>query len=85
MNTEFITELNGSTVRLLVFGQIGKLVARKLESFSVNILVYDPYVSDAIIKELACHSVDFETISKGSDILSVHMRLTPETRIKKSG
>lgn len=79
LNTEFIPELNESTVGLIGFGYNGKLVARKLRSFDMNILVHDPYVSDEIIEELGGHPVDFKTLLKESDIVSIHVKLTPET------
>lgn len=80
LNTEFIPELNGSTVGLVGFGHNGKLVAGTLSSFNVNILVHDPYVSNEIIEESGCHPVDFETLLKESDIVSIHVKLTPETQ-----
>lgn len=78
-NTEFIPELNGSTIGIAGFGQNGRLVAEKLQSFDVNILVHDPYVPETIIEGAGCHPVDLETLLKESDIVSLHVRLTSET------
>jgi D-3-phosphoglycerate dehydrogenase / 2-oxoglutarate reductase len=80
-NTENIPELNGSTVGLLGLGQTGRLVAQKLRSFSLGrLLVFDPYVDDAEIEAVGGVSADLNTVLSESDIVSLHVRLTKETR-----
>lgn len=79
-NTELIPELNGSTIGLIGFGKIGQLVAKKLQSFEVKILVYDPYQKEEIIEKAGCVKVDLKTLLKESDIVSLHVRLTSETK-----
>jgi len=79
-NTEFIPELNGSTVGILGYGQTGRLVAKKLVSFDVDILVHDPFVSKGVIEADGFRAVDLTTLLKESDILTVHVRLTPQTQ-----
>jgi D-3-phosphoglycerate dehydrogenase len=79
-NTEFIPELNGSTVGILGYGQTGRLVAKKLVSFDVEILVHDPFISKEAIEADGFKAVDFETLLRESDIVSVHVRLTPQTQ-----
>jgi D-3-phosphoglycerate dehydrogenase len=79
-NTEFIPELNDSTIGIVGYGRNGRLVAQKLRSFSAHILVHDPYVNDREIESASCRPVDLPTLLKGSDIVTLHVRLTPETR-----
>lgn len=79
-NTEFIPELNGSTIGIVGYGQNGRLVVEKLRSFDVHILVHDPFVSADVIKNAMCTPVDFETLLRESDIISLHAQLTPETQ-----
>ncbi len=79
-NTEFIPELNGSTIGLVGFGQTGRLVARKLQSFEARLLVHDPFVDDKTIAETGCAKVELDTLLRESDIISLHVRLTDKTR-----
>lgn len=66
-------ELDGKTVGLIGYGNMGKAFARKLQGFDVTVLCYDikPNVGDAI-----CKQVSLEEIQEKAAILSIH---TPET------
>jgi len=79
VNSEMIPELQGKTIGLIGFGYIGQLVARKLTGFQVNILTYDPFVSEEIIKKYNAKQVDLSTLMKESDFISLHARLSKET------
>lgn len=68
-----------STVGLAGFGRIPQLVAKKLSGFGVRILAYDPYINEAAAKEFSVESVDFETLCRESDYISVHCPLTKDT------
>ncbi len=70
-----IKRFEGSTVGLLGFGSIPKSVATKLSGFEVNILAYDPFVSEAQMKELDVKKVELDTLFKESDYLSLHTPL----------
>jgi len=79
-NSEMVPELKSRNIGLVGFGYIGRLVARKLSGFGVNVLVHDPFVSPEEIKALGGTPVDKETLFKESDFISVHARLTEETK-----
>ncbi len=71
-------ELKGKTVGIIGYGFMGKSFAKKLAGFEVNVIAYDKYktgFSDAYAKE-----VSMEEIVKQSDVLSLHIPLTAETR-----
>ncbi|WP_316840593.1 2-hydroxyacid dehydrogenase [Pedobacter gandavensis] len=71
-------ELKGKTVGIIGYGFMGKSFAKKLAGFEVNVIAYDKYktgFSDAYAKE-----VSMEEIVKQSDVLSLHIPLTTETR-----
>lgn len=73
--------LNGRTVGLVGFGNIGKRVARILHGFEVNILYYD--ILKALPekeKELNAKYCNLDDLLKLSDIISIHIPLFPETR-----
>ena len=71
-------ELKGKTVGIIGYGFMGKSFAKKLAGFEVNVIAYDKYktgFTDAYAKE-----VSMEEIVKQSDVLSLHIPLTSETR-----
>ncbi len=71
-------ELKGRTVGIIGYGHMGQAFAQKLQGFGVQVLAYDKYktgFSDAFAKE-----VSMEEIVKHSDILSLHVPLTRETK-----
>jgi D-3-phosphoglycerate dehydrogenase len=73
-------ELNSAVVGLVGLGAIGGKVARLLSGFGSQILVYDPYLPQKKIEELGYRSVLLDELLQQSDIVSLHTRLTPETR-----
>lgn len=73
-----IQELYHKTIGLIGFGSIGKQVARIAQAFDMNVLVfsrtkYPEYENDNL------RFVDFDTLLRDSDIVSIHCPLFPET------
>lgn len=71
-------ELKGKTVGIIGYGFMGRSFAKKLSGFEVNVIAYDKYktgFSDQYARE-----VSMEEIVKHSDVLSLHIPLTSETR-----
>lgn len=77
-NSDYIPELKGKKIGIVGFGYIGRLVAKKLAGFHVDILVYDPYVKVESIDMPGITLVDKETLFTESDFISIHARLTEE-------
>lgn len=71
--------LAGSTLGLIGLGRIPLSVAKKMASFDVKILAYDPFIDAKIAEENNVTLVDFETLCKESDFISVHCPLTAAT------
>lgn len=70
-------ELKGKTVGIIGYGFMGGSFARKLSGFEVNVIAYDKYktgFSNQYVRE-----VSMEEIVRHSDVLSLHVPLTPET------
>lgn len=72
-------ELTGKKVGLIGLGLIGQKLATLLEPFDVEILVYDPYVSEDVIVDLGANSASLEEVLTTCDVVSLHAGLTSET------
>jgi len=74
-------ELSELTVGLIGYGHIGTKVVRLLKPFGCRILVCDPYVPlSAEDREDDVEQVDLDTLLKRSDVVSLHARVTEETK-----
>jgi D-3-phosphoglycerate dehydrogenase len=69
-------ELEGKTVGLIGYGNMGKSFAKKLRGFEVEVLCYDilPNVGDANAKQVSLSELQAKT-----DVLSLHIPWTPGT------
>ncbi|MEW6009931.1 phosphoglycerate dehydrogenase [Methanobacterium alkalithermotolerans] len=73
-------ELNNKTLGIVGMGRIGSQVVIRAKAFNMEILVYDPYISKEAGAEMGVSVVDLETLLKESDVITIHVPLTPETR-----
>ena len=80
VNSDMVPELQGKTIGLVGFGYIGQLVAQKLSGFQANILVFDPYVSDEVIKKYHAKKVTINNLLKNADFVSLHVKMSKETK-----
>ena len=74
------SEMYGCTVGLIGFGNVSQKLAERLQGFKVNILAYDPYVPDDIFTQYGAKRVELKELLHESDFVSLHSRLTPETK-----
>lgn len=72
-------DIQGKTVGLLGFGDIGGRVARKLSGMDVRLLAYDPYPNQEKARSLGVTLADMDTVLSQSDIVSIHMPSIPST------
>lgn len=74
-------DLKGKTVGIVGLGSIGWKVAARLHAFDVKILAYyDPkHAPKRQATDLGIQMVDLEVLLRKSDIVSLHIPLTPET------
>lgn len=83
VNSGYTTSICDMTLGVVGLGNIGKLVAKKGIGIGVrNVIAYDPFVSQSDIDEsgLAVTLVKEEELFKQADVISLHLRLTPETK-----
>ncbi|AZU62188.1 C-terminal binding protein [Neobacillus mesonae] len=80
LDTQPIHRFSSRTVGLLGFGRIARMVAEKLKPFGVRILAHDEYVPEETMRGLGVVPVSLDSLLEQSNILSLHVPLTPETR-----
>jgi len=73
------TELKGKTLGIIGLGRIGQAVARKAKAFSMKVIYTDRERNKKVEVEIGAQPVSIDTILRESDILSLHVPLTPET------
>lgn len=71
-----IQRFSSATVGIMGFGRMGQEVARKLAAFHVKIIAYDPVFNEEAAKRLNVEQVDFDTLLKNSDYLTIHCPAT---------
>lgn len=80
-NSSFTYTLRGKILGIVGLGYIGRLTAQKALALGMKVIGYDPYVSQ---EELHSSGLDVEKVSledlfERSDIVSLHLKSTPET------
>lgn len=73
-------ELFGKTLGVLGLGKIGREVAKRMKSFGMRILGFDPFVTPAAAEKLGIEMADVDEICRRADIITIHTPLTNETR-----
>ncbi|MBQ1943213.1 MAG: hydroxyacid dehydrogenase [Clostridia bacterium] len=62
-----------ATVGLIGFGAIAHLLAKRLQTLNLKVLVYDPYISEEEAKEYGVTLTTLEDIFQNADIISNHL------------
>jgi len=74
------SELYGKTLGVIGFGRIGQLVAKRAQSFDMEVIAYDKFVSAERFRELGVEGCDELTDLLGrADLVTLHTPKTPET------
>ncbi|MBA7574892.1 Glycerate dehydrogenase [subsurface metagenome] len=75
-----VYRLSGKTVGIVGCGKIGSRVLEKLRSFGMNFRVCDPYLPQSRLEELGVRHTPLDETLETSDIVSLHVPVTEETR-----
>ena len=73
-------ELSGKTLGVIGFGRIGAEVGKRAAAFGMNVIAYDPLVSEDDIKQRGAEPVSIQDLYAWSDFISLHLPLNVQTR-----
>lgn len=73
-------ELYGKTLGLIGCGNIGSKVARRAQGLEMQVIVYDPYLSEEQAARHSLKKVELDELLRKADFISLHTPLTAETR-----
>ena len=75
------SEIQGKTLGIHAYGNVGKLVGRKGKALGMNVVAYDPFITDGAV--FAADGVEpvasVEELYRRADFLSLHIPATPQT------
>lgn len=73
-------DIEGSTLGVVGFGNVGQLVGKRAAALGMRVLAFDPYMSAARVMAAGATKVDdLDVMLAESDVVSLHMVVTPET------
>lgn len=72
-------ELQNKVLGVLGLGRIGMEVAKRMVAFGMNVIGYDPYLSEERANKLGIKLLTVDEVVRISDFLTVHTPLTKET------
>jgi D-3-phosphoglycerate dehydrogenase / 2-oxoglutarate reductase len=72
-------EIAGKTLGIIGAGKIGRLVIERALALKMHILVFDPYLSEEIVRQMGAEQVEFKELLSRSDFISLHLPLNSET------
>jgi D-lactate dehydrogenase len=73
-------DLHGKTAGIVGTGKIGRIVAQILHGFGMKLLAFDPFPNRDWAAPLGVEYVSAPALARSSDVISLHVPLTPETR-----
>ncbi len=75
------SEIYGKTLGVVGFGRIGREVAKRLQSFGMNILAYDPFIAaNTTFSDLSVEITTLDEIYAKADYITLHTPLTNDTK-----
>ena len=74
------TELRGKTLGLIGLGRVGSGVASIARGFGMQVEAHDPFLTQRDVDPLGVTLLPLDDVLGGADVISLHAKLTPETR-----
>jgi D-3-phosphoglycerate dehydrogenase len=73
-------QLYRKTLGIVGLGRIGARVAQRAQSFGMEVIAFDPYLSEEVAREMKVALVELDELLRRSDFITLHAALTPEAR-----
>lgn len=73
-------ELFNKTLGIIGLGNIGGEVSKRARALEMNVIAYDPFLSEEQANASGIKKVSLDEIFEGSDFITIHAPLTPETK-----
>jgi D-3-phosphoglycerate dehydrogenase len=71
--------MRDQTLGIVGLGKIGSVTALKAKGLGMRVIAYDPYVLGPVMESRGVTPVDFDTLLRESDFVTIHTPLTTET------
>jgi D-3-phosphoglycerate dehydrogenase len=72
--------MRGQALGIIGLGKIGTATALKARGLGLRVIAYDPYVFGSVMKSFGVEPVDFDTLLREADFISIHAPLNDGTR-----
>lgn len=73
-------ELNNKTLSIIGLGRIGAELSQKAKAFRMQVVAFDPYLTEERAEELGVKKASFEEAIIAGDFITVHTPLTKDTK-----
>jgi len=76
--TQFMgRQIKDLNIGIVGYGRLGKMMHKFCNAFDANVMIYDPYVD---IPYYQCEAQSLQELCKFSDVLTLHVHVTDETK-----
>ena len=75
----FVTQLHGKTLGVIGLGAIGQQVARIARGIGMKVIAWTRHANILLAQELDIELVQLDDLYRRADVVSLHIRQTPET------
>jgi D-3-phosphoglycerate dehydrogenase len=73
-------ELSGKTLGIIGYGRIGMEVGKRATAFGMNVIAYDPFISEEAVTAAGGESVSIQDLYQWADFISLHLPYNVHTR-----
>ncbi|MBT4989040.1 MAG: phosphoglycerate dehydrogenase [Rickettsiales bacterium] len=74
------TEITNKTFGVIGCGNIGSIAAKKAKGLGMNVIAFDPFLTEERANEIGVKKVDIEQLFTEADFITLHVPLTDKTR-----
>ncbi len=73
-------ELFNKTLGIIGLGKIGTEVAKRAQGLGMQVIAYDPFLSEEMSKKMGVKKMDIQDVLRQADFITIHTPLTAETK-----